>query len=194
MSELSVKHLLGIKDLSNDDIELIFETADNFKEVINRPIDRRRTCRRTSSLSESGTRCTFHSARDARGNDHSDIWYWWRTHVWNIYANLNYRGGYVHVCSWAIYCGYFGQWEKNFQESYKNLIAGSLKFSQWNLEITSFFQNVSPVKVEIWKIDNYPPLLMPMPQMAREKMAIFFVNSSLAVTKKPLIERGLIAF
>ncbi len=34
----SQKHLLGIKDLSRDDIELVFETADNFKTVINRPI------------------------------------------------------------------------------------------------------------------------------------------------------------
>ncbi|PNQ72325.1 aspartate carbamoyltransferase [Hanstruepera neustonica] len=38
MSELSVNHLLGIKYLNNDDIKLIFETADHFKEVINRPI------------------------------------------------------------------------------------------------------------------------------------------------------------
>ena len=38
MSKLSQKHLLGIKDITRDDIELIFETADNFKEVINRPI------------------------------------------------------------------------------------------------------------------------------------------------------------
>ncbi|XLS27716.1 aspartate carbamoyltransferase catalytic subunit [Flavobacteriaceae bacterium M23B6Z8] len=38
MSELSVKHLLGIKYLKTSDIELIFETADHFKEVINRPI------------------------------------------------------------------------------------------------------------------------------------------------------------
>ncbi|MDG1394178.1 MAG: aspartate carbamoyltransferase catalytic subunit [Flavobacteriaceae bacterium] len=38
MSELSVDHLLGIKYLNNDDISLIFETADHFKEVINRPI------------------------------------------------------------------------------------------------------------------------------------------------------------
>lgn len=36
--QLSVKHLLGIKDLTKGDIELIFQTADNFKEVINRPI------------------------------------------------------------------------------------------------------------------------------------------------------------
>jgi aspartate carbamoyltransferase catalytic subunit len=38
MSKLSQKHLLGIKDITKEDIELIFETADNFKEVINRPI------------------------------------------------------------------------------------------------------------------------------------------------------------
>lgn len=36
--QLSTDHLLGIKDLQPDDIELIFDTADNFKEVINRPI------------------------------------------------------------------------------------------------------------------------------------------------------------
>lgn len=38
MSELSVNHLLGIKYLNAKDIDLIFETADQFKEVINRPI------------------------------------------------------------------------------------------------------------------------------------------------------------
>ena len=38
MSELSVNHLLGIKYLNEKDIELIFKTADHFKEVINRPI------------------------------------------------------------------------------------------------------------------------------------------------------------
>ncbi|TDU40227.1 aspartate carbamoyltransferase [Gelidibacter sediminis] len=38
MSELSVNHLLGIKYLNSQDIQLIFETADHFKEVINRPI------------------------------------------------------------------------------------------------------------------------------------------------------------
>ena len=36
--ELSVNHLLGIKYLTKQDIDLIFETADHFKEVINRPI------------------------------------------------------------------------------------------------------------------------------------------------------------
>ncbi len=35
---LSTRHLLGIKDINLNDIELIFETADNFKDVINRPI------------------------------------------------------------------------------------------------------------------------------------------------------------
>ncbi len=38
MSELSVKHLLGIKYITKEDIDLIFKTADHFKEVINRPI------------------------------------------------------------------------------------------------------------------------------------------------------------
>jgi aspartate carbamoyltransferase catalytic subunit len=35
---LSVNHLLGIKQLNENDIQLIFKTADSFKEVINRPI------------------------------------------------------------------------------------------------------------------------------------------------------------
>ncbi len=35
---LSVRHLISIRDLSTADIELIFRTADQFKEVINRPI------------------------------------------------------------------------------------------------------------------------------------------------------------
>ena len=38
MGALSTKHLLGIKDLSVADIETIFSTADNFKEVLHRPI------------------------------------------------------------------------------------------------------------------------------------------------------------
>lgn len=38
MSKLSVNHLLGIRYLTKEDINLIFETADHFKEVINRPI------------------------------------------------------------------------------------------------------------------------------------------------------------
>jgi aspartate carbamoyltransferase catalytic subunit len=38
MKQLSVEHLLGIKYLNKNDIDLIFDTANHFKEVINRPI------------------------------------------------------------------------------------------------------------------------------------------------------------
>jgi len=38
MKSLSVNNLIGINDLLKEDIELIFQTADNFKSVINRPI------------------------------------------------------------------------------------------------------------------------------------------------------------
>tara|TARA_B100001564_G_C20667955_1_gene684714 strand:- start:4442 stop:5371 length:930 start_codon:yes stop_codon:yes gene_type:complete len=38
MSNLSVNHLLGIKNLNIEDINLIFKTADNFKKIINQPI------------------------------------------------------------------------------------------------------------------------------------------------------------
>ena len=38
MTHLSVNHLLGIKNLTKNDIDLILNTAQNFKEVINRPI------------------------------------------------------------------------------------------------------------------------------------------------------------
>lgn len=37
-SAFSTKHLLGIKNITKDDISLIFKTADSFKEIINRPI------------------------------------------------------------------------------------------------------------------------------------------------------------
>ncbi len=38
--QLSTEHLLGIQDLTPEDITLIFRTADGFKEVLNRPIKR----------------------------------------------------------------------------------------------------------------------------------------------------------
>lgn len=38
MAQLSVPNLLGTQNLTLDDFQLIFETADNFKEIINRPI------------------------------------------------------------------------------------------------------------------------------------------------------------
>lgn len=36
--KLSTKHLLGIKDLNRDDIQLILTTAAQFKEVLQRPV------------------------------------------------------------------------------------------------------------------------------------------------------------
>ena len=45
MSELSVNHLLGIKHLNAEDIQLILDTATEFKEVINRPIKKVPTMR-----------------------------------------------------------------------------------------------------------------------------------------------------
>ena len=38
MNQLSVRHLTGIRGLTLNDIELIFQAAKEFKEVINRPI------------------------------------------------------------------------------------------------------------------------------------------------------------
>lgn len=45
MSQLSTKHLLGIKDLNSNDIRLILSTAQKFKEIINRPIKKVPTLR-----------------------------------------------------------------------------------------------------------------------------------------------------
>ena len=45
MRELSISHLLGINDLTKSDIDLIFKTAESFKEVINRPIKKVPTLR-----------------------------------------------------------------------------------------------------------------------------------------------------
>jgi aspartate carbamoyltransferase catalytic subunit len=38
MNKLNTEHLLGIKSLNSEEIALIFQVADNFKEVINRPL------------------------------------------------------------------------------------------------------------------------------------------------------------
>ena len=40
MKKLTVSHLLGIKYLQIEDLKLIFKTASQFKEIINRPIKR----------------------------------------------------------------------------------------------------------------------------------------------------------
>lgn len=57
--QLSTKHLLGIKDLTADDINLIFENADQFIDVINRPIKRVPSLRDTTIVNlffENSTR------------------------------------------------------------------------------------------------------------------------------------------
>lgn len=57
--KFSQKHLLGIKDLSKNDIELIFQTADNFKELINRPVKKVPSLRDTTIVNlfyENSTR------------------------------------------------------------------------------------------------------------------------------------------
>jgi len=56
---LSVKHLLGIKDLIPEDIDLILRTADNFKDVLQRPIKKVPTLRDTTIVNlfyENSTR------------------------------------------------------------------------------------------------------------------------------------------
>lgn len=56
---LSVKHLLGIKDLSPEDIDLILRTAENFKDVLQRPIKKVPTLRDTTIVNlfyENSTR------------------------------------------------------------------------------------------------------------------------------------------
>ena len=45
MKELSVNNLLGIKHLSKNDIDIIFQTTDSFKKIINRPIKKVPTLR-----------------------------------------------------------------------------------------------------------------------------------------------------
>lgn len=56
---LSVKHLLGIKDLNAGDIDLILRTAENFKDVLQRPIKKVPTLRDTTIVNlfyENSTR------------------------------------------------------------------------------------------------------------------------------------------
>jgi aspartate carbamoyltransferase catalytic subunit len=59
MNALSVNHLLGIKYLTPEDIEIIFESADEFKEVLNRPIKKVPSLRDTTIVNlfyENSTR------------------------------------------------------------------------------------------------------------------------------------------
>jgi aspartate carbamoyltransferase catalytic subunit len=59
MTQFSTKHLLGIKDITTADIQLIFETADQFIDVINRPIKKVPSLRDTTIVNlffENSTR------------------------------------------------------------------------------------------------------------------------------------------
>ncbi|WP_256441252.1 hypothetical protein [Chitinophaga sp. HK235] len=72
---LSVKHLLGIRDLQRQDIELIFQTADQFKEVLQRPIKKVPTLRDTTIVNlffenSTRTRISFELAEKTTGRRH----------------------------------------------------------------------------------------------------------------------------
>ncbi len=71
---LSAKHLLGIRDLKRSDIELIFQTADQFKEVLQRPIKKVPTLRDTTIVNvffenSTRTRISFELAEKRLGAD-----------------------------------------------------------------------------------------------------------------------------
>lgn len=71
---LSTKHLLGIKNLTPKDIELIFKTADNFKEVLKRPIKKVPSLRDTTIVNlfyenSTRTRISFELAEKRLGAD-----------------------------------------------------------------------------------------------------------------------------
>lgn len=74
MSELSTKHLLGIKNITSDDIQLIFNTADNFKEVLSRPIKKVPSLRDTTIANifyenSTRTKVSFELAEKRLGAD-----------------------------------------------------------------------------------------------------------------------------
>lgn len=71
---LSVKHLLGIKELQTQDIETIFKTADNFKQVLQRPIKKVPALRDTTVANiffenSTRTRTSFELAEKRLGAD-----------------------------------------------------------------------------------------------------------------------------
>lgn len=72
--KLSVNHLLGIKDLSVDDIQLIFQTAENFKGILQRPIKKVPTLRDTTIVNlfyenSTRTRISFELSEKRLGAD-----------------------------------------------------------------------------------------------------------------------------
>lgn len=71
---LSVKHLLGIREITAEDIELIFKTADNFKQVLQRPIKKVPSLRDTTVANvffenSTRTRLSFELAEKRLGAD-----------------------------------------------------------------------------------------------------------------------------
>lgn len=71
---LSVKHLLGIKELNTEDIGLIFKTADNFKQVLQRTIKKVPSLRDTTVANvffenSTRTRLSFELAEKRLGAD-----------------------------------------------------------------------------------------------------------------------------
>jgi aspartate carbamoyltransferase catalytic subunit len=71
---LSVKHLLGIRELNTEDIGLIFKTADNFKQVLQRPIKKVPSLRDTTVANiffenSTRTRLSFELAEKRLGAD-----------------------------------------------------------------------------------------------------------------------------
>lgn len=71
---LSTKHLLGIKDLTSNDIDLIFRTADQFKEILKRPIKKVPSLRDTTIVNlfyenSTRTRISFELAEKRLGAD-----------------------------------------------------------------------------------------------------------------------------
>ena len=74
MQQLSVNHLLGIKGLKQKDVQLIFETADNFNNIINRPIKKVPTLRDTTIANiffenSARTKLSFELAQKRRSAD-----------------------------------------------------------------------------------------------------------------------------
>lgn len=71
---LSTKHLLGIKELQKEDIDIILHTADNFKQILQRPIKKVPALRDTTIANiffenSTRTRTSFELAEKRLGAD-----------------------------------------------------------------------------------------------------------------------------
>ena len=74
MNDLSIKHLLGIRGMTREDIETIFSTASEFKEVLNRPIKKVPSLRDTTVANlffenSTRTRLSFELAQNRLSAD-----------------------------------------------------------------------------------------------------------------------------